>query len=177
MAPSQLTHPDPIPPDAWRALDPIEGELVFEAWRTPKGFLVLTNLRCIALRRDGEIFPPHPWRAGPVFFFYNLNAPQVLFGRFVELSEQYEEEGRTGRFLVRDPAGVAAAISSAMEPGRAAWQERRQHTEELIAARKRLRAARATGGLPPVETIRCSFCGNLTDASARRCASCGAALG
>ncbi|MGC2788824.1 MAG: zinc ribbon domain-containing protein [Thermoplasmata archaeon] len=172
-----VTHPDQIPVDAWRAFDLFEGELLLGAWRTSRGFLLLTNLRCLALYRRGEIFPPHPWRVGPEFFFYNLRPPEVVLGRFVELTEAFEENGRVGRFTVRDPTSVADAISAAIEPGRAAWQERRKHTEELIEARKRLRAARAAGDLRRIEKVRCSYCGNLTDASVRRCTSCGAGLG
>jgi hypothetical protein len=174
---SQITHPDQIPPDAWGAVNLIDGELVHQVWRTAQGFLVLTNLRCVALGRRGELFPPHPWRAGSEFFFYNLRPPKVLLGRFVELSEEYNESGRTGRFAVRDPLGVADTIAAAIPPGRAAWIERRAHAEELIEARKRLRAARTSGTLPPVISVRCAFCGNLTDASGRVCSSCGAGLG
>lgn len=173
---SEVTSPDQIPIEAWRALDLFEGELPLRTWRTPHGYLMLTNLRCVALWRRGELFPPHPWRSGPEFFFYNLNSPRVLLGRFVELSEQFEEGGRVGRFLVRDPAGVAAEISAALEPGRSAWRDRREHTEELIKARQQVRAARAAGNLRQVVKVRCAFCGNLTDVSARSCSSCGAGL-
>ena len=174
--PSEVTHPDQIPSDAWRAFDFIDGEMLLQAWRTPKGFLVLTNLRCFALWREWQLFPPHPWHTGPEFFFYNMRPPHVLFGRLVELTEQYEEAGTVGRFVVRDPAGVAAAIAAALPPGQAAWHERRQRTEELIRARQKIRAARAAGHAPPVVKVRCSYCGNLADASHRRCPSCGASL-
>lgn len=159
-----------------RAVDLLEGERVLRAWRTPQGFLVLTSLRCVALWRRGELFPPHPWRTGPEFFFYNLKPPRVLLHRYVELSEEFEESGRVGRFAVRDPEATASEISDAMDAGRAAWRARREATEEMIRARQRLRAARLGGGNSPPALVRCSFCGNLTDASARRCRSCGAAL-
>ena len=162
--------------DAWRAIDLFEGELLLRAWRSAQGFLVLTNLRCIGLSHHRELFPPHPWRAGPEFFFYNMNAPRVLLGRFVELSEQVDENGQVGRFLVRDPESVVAEISAAQGPGEATWRDRREQTAELIRARQALRAARAAGSREVV-SVRCSFCGNRTDASARRCASCGASLG
>jgi hypothetical protein len=175
--PSQVTHPDQLPADAWRAIDLIDGEMPLRAWRTPQGFLVLTNLRCVALWQRGELFPPHPWRSGPEFFFYNLKPPRVLLHRYVELSEEFEENGWVGRFAVADPEGVAAEISAAIESGRAAWRDRRAHSEELIRARQRLRAARVAGSRPASAMVRCAFCGNLTNVSARRCASCGAALG
>jgi hypothetical protein len=171
-----VTGPDPIPPDAWRALELLGGEMPLEAWKTPEGYLLLTNLRCVALWRKRELFPPHYWRTGPEFYLYNMNSPRVLLGRFVELTEQYEENGWIGRFLVRDPEGVAASISEAMEPGRQAWAERRARTEELMRSRARLRSERAAGGPHRPVLVRCSYCGNLADASRRRCPSCGAEL-
>lgn len=174
--PSQVTQPDQIPPDAWRAVDLMGGEMALRAWRTPTGFLLLTNLRCIALWRRGELFPPHPWRSGPEFFFYNLQPPRLLLGRFVELSEEYEENGRVGRFAVHDPEEVVAAISAQLESGRGAWAARREQTEGLMRARQRSRAERATGGPHQPVMVRCSYCGNLADVSRRRCSSCGAYL-
>lgn len=175
-SPSNVTRPDPIPPDAWRAVDLLGGEMPLESWKTPEGYLLLTNLRCVALWRKRELFPPHHWSAGPEFFFYNLNPPRILLGRFVQLSEKYEENGWVGRFLVRDPAAVVASISAAMEPGREAWAARREHAAELMASRARLRAERAAGGPHRPVMIRCSYCGNLADAARHRCPSCGAAL-
>jgi hypothetical protein len=173
---SRVTRPDLIPPDAWRAVELLGGEAPLEAWKTPQGYLLLTNLRCVALWRKGELFAPHYWRSGPEFFFYNLKPPRVLLGRFVELEEEFEENGWVGRFLVHDPEGVAAAVRAQMESGRQAWRERRAHAEELVRDRQRLRAERAAGGRRRTVLIRCSFCGNLADVSLRRCPSCGAAL-
>ena len=137
---------------------------------------MLTNLRCFGLWRELGVFPPHPWHTGPEFFFYNLKPPRVLFGRFLELSEEFPEAGSVGRFAVHDPTAVAEAISAALDAGQTEWRDRRQRTEELIRARQQIRAARAAGIAPPVVKVRCAFCGNLADASSRRCPSCGAVL-
>ncbi|MGI0129765.1 MAG: hypothetical protein ACREEC_06405 [Thermoplasmata archaeon] len=174
--PSPVTRPDQIRPDAWRAVDLLAGEAPLQAWRTPGGYLLLTNLRCVALGRRGELFEAHLWQAGPEFFFYNLRPPHILLGRFVGLEEEYPENGWVDRFAVRDPPAVAAAILATMEPGRRAWQERRAKTEELLLARQRRRAQRAAGVGRPRVMVRCAYCGNLSDVSRRRCPSCGAAL-
>lgn len=175
--PSEVTRPDQVPAEAWRAIDFLDGELVLQAWRTPpKGFLVLTNLRCFSLWRELTVFAPAPWRTGPEFFFYNLKPPRVVLGRFLELTEEFAEAGSVGRFAVHDPASAAEAISAALGPGRLEWKDRRQRTEELIRARQKIRAARVAGIPSPVIMVRCAFCGNMADASARRCPSCGAAL-
>jgi hypothetical protein len=173
---SEVTQPDQIPAEAWRAITLIDGEMPLQAWHSAHGFLVLTNLRCFGLWREWELFPPRSWHTGPEFFFYNLRPPRVLFGRFVELSEEFQEAGTVGRFAVHDPVSVASAISAALEPGRGIWKERRKTTEELMQARRQIRAALAAGRPPPVVKVRCSFCGNLADATSRRCPSCGAAL-
>lgn len=168
------TLPDPLPVAAWVAVDWIEGENVRSTWRTALGYLVLTNLRCFGISRARELFPPRPWHVGPVFFFYNFRPPEVLYGRFVELAEERDDSREVGRFAVRDPASVAAEISSAMESGRAAWNRRREETTRWMEARQRARLAAAAGS---AGMIRCSYCGNLVSAVLRRCPSCGAGLG
>jgi len=171
------TLPDAIPPGAWGALELLAGELPLSAWRTPHGFLVMTNLRCIAVVRKSELFRPRPWHVGPEFYFYNLRPPRVLFGKFVELAEDYDENGWVGRFVVQDPPAVVAEIMAHMDSGRAAWSARRAHTEELIRARAQARAALAAPGPHAPVLVRCSFCGNLVDVTRRRCPYCGAVLG
>lgn len=172
-----ITTPDALPNEAWQAIDLIEGEAVLRAWRTPRGFLVLTNLRCLGLHEQLRILGPVAWGPGPEFFFYNLRPPTVLFGRFVQLSEEVEELGSVGRFAVRDPEAVARAIADALAAGRLAWSARRQRTQELIRARAEARARRAAGEPNPEVMVRCSYCGNLANAALRRCPSCGARLG
>jgi len=174
--PSQVTHPDQLPGEAWRAFDLMDGEAMLNAWRTVRGFLVLTNLRCFGMRREFDLFEPPAWRTGPEFFFYNLRPPLVVLDRFVELSEQVEEAGAVGRFAVRDPETVARAIGAALTSGRELWRNRREHTQEMLRARQQLRAQRAAGAARPVYMVRCSYCGNLANATLHRCPSCGATL-
>jgi len=172
----QTTVPDRIPADAWRALGLLAGEVPLQAWRTPAGFLVLTHLRCVIVSHRVAIFGPAEWRVGPEFFFYNLRAPRVLFGRFLELSEEYEENGWTGRFAVAHPAEVGHAIETQMGPGRAAWQSRRSQTQQWIGAREKLRAESFAHLTAQPVYVRCAFCGNLVDAGRHRCPDCGASL-
>lgn len=174
--PSEVTQPDQLSGEAWRAFDPIDGEKVLNVWRTPRGFLVLTNLRCFGIRRELDLFGPPEWRTGPEFYFYNLKPPQVLFGRFVELSEEVSESGAVGRFPVKAPEAVAEAIAGAAGPGRDLWRARRAQTQQQILARKQLRTQRAAEGMPPIPLERCRYCGNLVNANLRRCPSCGAPL-
>ena len=175
--PTQVTHPDQLPGEAWRAVELIDGEAVLNVWKTPRGFLVLTNLRCFGMFLELDLFSPHQWHTGPEFLFYNFRAPTVAFGRFVVLEEEVQEAGAVGRFLVHDPPSVAATIAAALGPGRSAWRARRQHTEEMLHARQSLRAQRAAGVDRPVVLVRCSYCGNTANAALRRCPSCGATLG
>jgi RNA polymerase subunit RPABC4/transcription elongation factor Spt4 len=170
------TEPDPVPPEAWRALGLLPGESPLAAWRTPHGFLVLTNLRCIALANRLQIFGPRDWHAAPEFYFYNLRPPRVLFGRFVELAEEYDENGWVGRYAVVHPEEVARRIGAELAAGRVAWQARRSHTEELARARAQARAEQAARHARQPVYVRCSFCGNLVDASRGRCPDCGAAM-
>jgi hypothetical protein len=155
----------------------LPGEVPFNAWRTGRGYLVLTNLRCVALAQESLLFHRRPWTMGPEFFFYNLRSPRVLFGRFVELAEEYEENGWVARFVVQHPESVAATISAQLDAGKAAWHQRRQNTESLIAARSCARAERAAGGPRSPVRVRCGFCGNLANVARRTCPSCGAILG
>jgi hypothetical protein len=177
IASSADTAPDPLPGAARRAIDLIEGEAILQVWKTPLGFLVLTNLRCLGLWQTLELFAPRAWRVGPEFFFYNLRPPTVVLGRFVELAEEVREAGSVGRFAVHDPGAVAHTISAAMDAGRAAWAARREETERLIEARQQIRRQRAAGEAHPIVMVRCSYCGNQANAALHRCPSCGARLG
>jgi len=174
---SAETEPDPLPAPAWRAFDLFEGEALLNAWKVPRGFLVLTNLRCFAVYESWELFAPRSWGLGPQFFFYNLRPPVIVLGRFVQLSEEVEEAGAVGRFAVRDPPAVVEAISVALASGRTAWAARREETQRLIRARQQIREQRAAGVAHPEVMVRCSYCGNLANAALRQCPSCGARLG
>ena len=174
--PQHATHPDPIDPAAYAQLDLMDDETIARCWRTPHGFLVMTNLRCALLFRSHELFAPVEWRAGPSFFFYNLDQPAVVAGRFVELREREAENGGELRVQVHDPRTVCAEIDAARPDGWEAWQRRRQ----AAAARS---AATPPGDRIPSGTVelvreivkvRCRYCGNLMDAEAPRCPMCGA---
>jgi hypothetical protein len=171
------THPDPIPPAAWQALYLLDEEQVLHTWRSVLGFLVLTNLRCFLLRRAGELFPPHPWRSGPSFFFYNMKPPRALLGRYVELSE--ERSGAAGhglRFAVRDASEVVSAIADARIAGMRQWNDRRGREEMLREARRRAREAEVRGRASSVVRVPCPFRGNQVIAALLRCPYCGASV-
>jgi hypothetical protein len=167
--------PDPLPTDAVRAVDWIGGEQVLCSWRTPHGYLVLTNLRCISVWKHLELFAPSEWRTGPNFFFFAMAPPGIVGGRFVELREAGPDGGASSRFLVRDPEMVRGAIAGTLPAGRREWEERRR---VAAAENARLRHPPA----PPVivreivrEIVRvpCQFCGRLMDDTALRCPFCG----
>ena len=176
--PDSITAPDQIPEGALRLLVLLEDERIARCWRTHTGYLVMTNLRCIHLWHQPELFVPTEWHEGPSLFFYNLLAPRVQLGRFLELSEGVEEDLHTVRFLVPNPATVAAEIDSARAAGRSEWERRRARVQEILRASR----APASGGGPPlvrevireVVKVRCRYCGNLMDETQPRCPTCGA---
>ena len=176
--PDLVTRPDQLPAGAWRAFDLLDREQVLSCWRTGLGYLVLTNLRVIEVVRKLEVVRSAAWTEGREFFFYNLPPPRVVLGRFVQLSEQYEEGGRSSRFGVHDPEAVAETIAAAIEPGRRDWVERRATAQQLMDARRHQREAiarAATAGLSPdIVRVPCAYCGNPMPVLARRCPSCGA---
>ncbi len=180
--PDQVTRPDQLPAEGWRVVELLEGEHVLACWRASRGYLVLTNLRSVVLRRTEAVLRPTVWEPGPQFFFYNVQPPRVVLGRYVELAEQYAEQagGLVSRLAVSDPAAVAAAIAAAIPAGQAEWMRRRSESQRQTASRReRQRAnARAFVGSAPAEVarVRCDYCGNLTPVSTGRCSSCGAPL-
>jgi hypothetical protein len=54
-----VIEPDPIEPVGWGQIDLMPGERNLRVWRTARGLLVMTNLRCVDLWRRNEI-PPTP---------------------------------------------------------------------------------------------------------------------
>ena len=181
--PDQVTRPDQLPAEGWRALELLDGEHVLAVWRTIQGYLVLTNLRCVVVRRTEVLLRPTVWAAGPQFLFYNLRPPRVVLGRFVELAEEYEEQegGLVSRIAVSDPRAVVAQIAEASRTGRAEWAARRSESKRLMEARRRRREAVglavAGGGLSEAARARCTYCGNLVSVSSNRCPNCGAPVG
>ncbi len=170
-----VTDPDQIDMGAREAFELFHGERILKCWKVPLGFLVLTNLRCFHVWRKPEVFSHTPWRVGPTYLFYNLAPPRVVLGRFVQLSESYDEGIGASRFLVHDAPGVAADIEAARVAGQQEWAIRRSRAQ---ADRARLTFPR----LPPGTTVvvreivkvPCPFCGNLVEAGRRQCPFCGA---
>ena len=173
--PDSVTRPDQIDLPALAEIGLLQGEHVVRCWKAAYGFLVMTNLRCVHVWRKHELFARSEWHASPTYFFYNLAPPEVVLGRFVQLSEVYEEGIGPTRFLVRDAPEVCREIDAAREAGRREWFDRRSRT---LAGRDR----RSLPAVPPGTTvvlrqvvkIRCAFCGNLMDESYSICPSCGA---
>ena len=170
-----MTRPDQLDPGAWEALALLRDEHVLRCWRAPFGFLVMTNLRCLQLWHRPELFVKSDWHAGPTFFFYNLDPPQLLLGRFVQLSETYDEGTGSARFLVRDAPTVCREIEDARTAGRREWEGRRLQAQLDL---RRLQAPAAPAGttviVREVVKVRCSYCGNLVDIDRSRCPACGA---
>jgi len=179
--PDEVTHPDQLDPAAFVQIDFLDGEKILHCWKLPRGFLVLTNLRCVRVWERRRLFEEAEWHTGPNFLFYNLRPPKVVAGRFVELSEVHEENAGSSRFLVRDPEEVCAEIEAARTPGQAAWAARRAQ------ARRELTRSPVSGPPPgttvvrevihEVVKVRCRFCGNLMAVTDARCPSCGAPVG
>jgi hypothetical protein len=170
-----ITQPDQIDKEALDELGLLHGEKILRCWRVALGFLVMTNLRCVHVWHKPELLARPTWHTGPTFFFYNLNPPQVLLGRFVQLSETYDEGAGAARFLVRDAPEVCREIDQARIAGRAEWEARRART--LSELHHLQEPAPPPGMVVVVRTIvkvRCAYCGNLMNADRARCPSCGA---
>jgi hypothetical protein len=166
------TTPDRIEREVLREIRLLDGEKVRRVWKTGRGFLVLTNLRCAEIWRKPELFGRSEWEAGPSLFFYNLAPPRVMFHRYLRLAEEKEEHAVSLHLYVRDPFSVAQEITEARRSGQNEWLERRSATEA------RLRSARS-GPLDravfrEMVKVRCEFCGNLMSITAKVCPSCGA---
>ena len=174
-----VTAPDQISPGALDQLGLLSDERIQRVWKTARGFLVMTNLRLIDVWYKAELFAKSEWHLGSSFFFYNLEEPRVVLGRYLELAEEYEESGGTLRFHVAHPAAVAAEIDAARLVGRKEWEARRLTAR--ASARPRLAAVPESTPVVvqqivrEVVKIRCSYCGTLMDVTSPNCPACGAA--
>jgi len=173
--------PDRPDPAAIRVVHLLEDERILRTWKTPLGFLVLTNLRCVEVVRRHELFGERDWELGPSFFFYDLVAPKVVLGRYLRLSEDHERNPVVAHLFVHRPLKVAQEIQIARLAGQNEWLRRRARAEESY---RRSRARWTSGnrvvidsGAGEVVKVRCVYCGNLMDAVAGHCSSCGAPQG
>lgn len=172
------TTPAQIERDALNEIHLLNGERILRVWKTARGFLVMTNLRCTDILRKPQVFAPSEWEAGPSLFFYNLAPPRVEFRRFLRLSDEREGRAVVLRFFLHDPEEVAREIQVARISGQQEWLQRRSLAEAIARlARERWESAvpfAGRSGPRPVIRVRCGYCGNLIDASAARCSFCGA---
>jgi hypothetical protein len=169
------TTPDQIDPGALLELQFLPGEQISRCWRTGSGFLVMTNLRCVHVWKRVELFEKPTWHTGPSFLFYNLGPPQVSAGRFLVLTEGVGEEGHSSRFLVQDPNAICQEIEGARAPGRAEWEVRRARAmKELNRPRPAPPPPGTTVIVREIIKVRCSYCGNLMNATDELCPACGA---
>jgi hypothetical protein len=172
------TAPAQIDREALRELRLLDGERILRVWKTGRGFLVMTNLRCVEVSRKPQLFARSDWEVGPNFFFYNLGPPKVELHRFLRLAEEHEDRAVVTRLILHDPATVAQEIQEARLEGQNEWLRRRARAEASIReSRERLQSGRAYAtrdGVREVIKVRCGFCGNLMAATATRCPSCGA---
>jgi len=177
-APDTLASPDPIDLEALEQLRPLEGERILRVWRTGRGYLIMTNLRCLEVWRKYELFSAGAWEAGPSFFYYNLAPPRVEFHRFLRLSEERGRGSVVVHLAVHDPASVAREIMDARAAGQSEWLQRRSAAEaEYRRSHQRYTQGNRVlvhEGNREVVLARCIFCGNLLPILATRCPSCGA---
>jgi len=175
---SGVTAPVQIDRGALGQIHFLEGERIQRVWRTGRGFLVMTNLRCFEVARKPQVFSTSDWEAGPSFFFYNLAPPRVELHRFLRLAEDRDERAVVMRFFLHDPSEVAQEIQAARLAGQNEWLRRRAVAEAVLrASRARWEATHQFGpgeGLRRPIKVRCVFCGNLVDVTATRCPFCGA---
>jgi len=167
--------PDSVDPTALAQLHLLEGEHLRRVWRTVRGFLVMTNLRCVDIAHRPAIFGRSDWETGPSLFFYNFAPPRVVLGRYLRLSESRSGNSVSLRFFVHSPTRVAAEIEEARHRGQNEWLGRRSVAEATFREDARRRATNARLGRVVVK-IRCGFCGNLMDETAARCPFCGAPM-
>jgi hypothetical protein len=173
-----VTTPAQIEREAFLQIRLLDGERILRVWKTGRGYLVMTNLRCTEVSRKPQVFSPSDWEAGPNFFFYDLAPPRVEFHRFLRLSEEKGKRGAVLRLFLHDPDEVAQEIQTARLAGQNEWLKRRARSEAAIRrAQERWETAvpfAGRDGVKPVIRVRCGYCGNLVDASASRCPYCGA---
>lgn len=176
--PDLVTSPDQISKAAAEEISLLDGERLARCWRTDNGFLVMTNLRVLAVWKRAALFAPAEWHEGASLFFYALTSPRVVLDRFVELSEG-DAGSATLRVRVDDPRGTAGEIDAARAGGRTEWEHRRAAVEARLAPPRP--AASGTAAvreiIREVVKVRCRFCGNLMDESQPHCPSCGAPQG
>ena len=173
-----VTTPAQIEREALREVHLLDGERILRVWKTGRGFLVMTNLRCTEVGRKPQLFSPSDWEVGPSFFFYNLAPPKVEFHRLLRLTEEKEKRAAVLRLFLHDPDEVAREIEAAREEGQREWLKRRTRAEAALReARERWESAvpfAGRNGRRPVIRVRCGYCGNLIDGAAARCPYCGA---
>ncbi len=174
--PNQPTTPDALPAGARDELDLLAGERIARCWRCGFGFLVMTNLRCLHIWRRPELFVRSEWHSGASFFFYDLAAPRIVAGRFVELAQGTEGGPvNSSRFLVEDPRAVTREIDAARPGGRAEWAARRARVaNDLHRLGRPAVPPAANVVVREIVRIRCTFCGNLMDEALATCPFCGA---
>lgn len=173
-----VTRPDQLPEGAWAALDLFTGEHVLDCWRTARGFLVLTTLRCLLLWQRREVLRRRDWEASPEVFLYDVRPPRVVLGRFVELEPASSGHAGALRVAVDDPPSVAEEIARTIPRAREEWEVRRNRIVRDLDLQRRRReqiaSALAAGRPIPIARVPCAYCGNLISTAARSCPFCGA---
>jgi hypothetical protein len=174
----QVTRPDQLPRAAWAALDLFAGERVFDCWKTARGYLVLTSLRCVLIWQRKEFLRARAWEASPEVFLYDVREPRVVLGRFVEIEPGSPDVGGALRVAVDDPPSVVEEIARSIPEARREWETRRNRIlRDLEAQRHRreeIASALAAGRPIPIARVPCAYCGNLISTAARSCPFCGA---
>ena len=177
--PETVTGPVQIEKGALGEIHFLEGERILRVWKTGRGFLVMTNLRCVEVVRRPQLFGrTSEWEAGPSLFFYSLGPPRVEFSKFLRLAEEREERAQVIRLILHDPSSVAQEVEEARLAGQNEWLRRRAQSESVVReSRERWETGRAFAtrdGYRQLIRVRCGFCGNLVEVTATRCPFCGA---
>ena len=179
VVPRISTFPDDrvrLPREALDAVEWYDGESIRSVWTSGTDFLVISTLRCALLSKGDGVGRPHGWFAPAEYFFFNFAPPRILGLSEVELAEEFFE-GRTVRLSVPDPVALATALADARSAGREAWDRRR--ASEIPGLPQERPLWGDVGPVAPRERwsravkVPCGECGNLFDAAARRCPSCG----
>jgi len=169
-----VTSPDRIDREALSALQLLAGERVRRVWRTGRGYLVMTNLRCVEVGRKEQVFSTGDWELGPSFFFYNLGPPKVVLGHYLRLSEEHERHAVAVHVFFHEAYAIAEEIEAAREAGRSEWLLRRAQVEAASRASEARALYEGRGVVYSVAKMRCDYCGNLMSVTATVCPSCGA---
>jgi len=160
-----------LPREALDAVDWLDGEAIRTVWASGSGFLVVSTLRCVLLRRGDGVERAARWFAGAEYRFFNFAEPRVVGLDEIELAEEFFE-GREARFPVRDPIAVQQALSEAREAGKAAWALRRRRDEPTLPTERRALGSGAAEATRPAPRSPCRSCGNLYETTAQRCPYC-----